>query len=91
MGFCVAKPARDEGSSRHCNDPASVARKERSALGSPGPRPPGRLATGLGPFREPRDRKDEGRALALPLFKNMTHPHIEWMLRINGLSTADGL
>ena len=39
----------------------------------------------------PRDRKDEGRALALPLFKNMTHPHIEWMLRINGLSTADGL
>ena len=39
----------------------------------------------------PRDRKDEGRAMALPLFKNMTHPHIEWMLRINGLSTADGL
>ena len=39
----------------------------------------------------PRDRKDEGRALALPLFKNMTHPHIEWMVRINGLSTADGL
>ena len=39
----------------------------------------------------PRDRKDEGRAMALPLFKNMTHPHIEWMVRINGLSTADGL
>jgi (S)-citramalyl-CoA lyase len=39
----------------------------------------------------PRDRKDEGRALALPLFKNITHPQIEWMVRINGLSTADGL
>ena len=39
----------------------------------------------------PRDRKDEGRALALPLFKNVTHPQIEWMARINGLSTADGL
>ena len=39
----------------------------------------------------PRDRKDEGRALALPLFKNITHPQIEWMVRINSLSTADGL
>ncbi len=39
----------------------------------------------------PRDRKDEGRSLALPLFKNITHPHIEWMVRINSLSTADGL
>ena len=39
----------------------------------------------------PRDRKNEGRALALPLFKNITHPHVEWMVRINGLSTADGL
>ena len=39
----------------------------------------------------PRDRKDEGRALALPLFKNMTDPHVEWMVRINGLSTPDGL
>ena len=39
----------------------------------------------------PRDRKDEGRALALPLFKNITHPHVEWMARVNSLSTADGL
>ena len=39
----------------------------------------------------PRDRKDEGRALALPLFKNITHPNVEWMARINSLSTADGL
>jgi (S)-citramalyl-CoA lyase len=39
----------------------------------------------------PRDRKDEGRALALPLFKNITHPQIEWMVRINSLSTAAGL
>ena len=39
----------------------------------------------------PRDRKDEGRSLALPLFENMSHPHIEWMVRINSLSTPDGL
>ncbi|MEO5862030.1 MAG: CoA ester lyase [Burkholderiales bacterium] len=39
----------------------------------------------------PRDRKDEGRSLALPLFNKMTHPHVEWMARINGLSTPDGL
>ena len=38
-----------------------------------------------------RSRKDEGRALTLPLFKNKTHPHIEQMVRINGLSTPDGL
>ena len=39
----------------------------------------------------PRDRKDEGRSLALPLFKKITHPHVEWMARINSLSTSDGL
>lgn len=38
-----------------------------------------------------RNRKDEGRALTLPLFKNKTHPHVEQMVRINGLSTPDGL
>lgn len=38
-----------------------------------------------------RSRKDEGRALTLPLFRNKTHPHVEQMVRINGLSTADGL
>ncbi len=38
-----------------------------------------------------RNRKDEGRALTLPLFKSKTHPHVEQMVRINGLSTPDGL
>ena len=38
-----------------------------------------------------RSRKDEGRALTLPLFENKTHPHVEQMVRINGLSTPDGL
>ncbi|HEX7952267.1 MAG TPA: CoA ester lyase [Burkholderiales bacterium] len=38
-----------------------------------------------------RSRKDEGRELTLPLFKDNTHPHVERMVRINGLSTPDGL
>ncbi len=38
-----------------------------------------------------RGRKDEGRALTLPLFGKDTHPHVEQMVRINGLSTPDGL
>jgi citrate lyase beta subunit len=38
-----------------------------------------------------RDRKDEGRALTLPLFRDDSHPHVEKMVRINGLSTPDGL
>lgn len=38
-----------------------------------------------------RNRKDEGRSLTLPLFKTRTHPHVEQMVRINGLSTPDGL
>src|SRR5262249_50171630 len=38
-----------------------------------------------------RNRKDEGRALTLPLFKGRSHPHVEQMVRINGLSTPDGL
>lgn len=38
-----------------------------------------------------RGRKDEGRALTLPLFRTDTHPHVEKMARINGLSTPDGL
>jgi citrate lyase beta subunit len=38
-----------------------------------------------------RGRKDEGRALTLPLFGKNTHPHVEQMVRINGLSTPDGL
>lgn len=38
-----------------------------------------------------RARKDEGRALTLPLFARNTHPQVEQMVRINGLSTPDGL
>src|SRR5258708_13068881 len=38
-----------------------------------------------------RSRKDEGRALTLPLFKSNTHPHVSQMVRINGLSTPDAL
>jgi (S)-citramalyl-CoA lyase len=38
-----------------------------------------------------RARKDEGRALTLPLFATNTHPHVEQMVRINALSTPDGL
>jgi citrate lyase beta subunit len=38
-----------------------------------------------------RGRKDEGRALTLPLFRTDTHPQVEKMARINGLSTPDGL
>jgi (S)-citramalyl-CoA lyase len=38
-----------------------------------------------------RDRKAEARALTLTLFGNPTHPHVEQMVRINALSTLDGL
>lgn len=37
------------------------------------------------------DRKDEGRAATLPLFRERTHRHVEKMVRINGLSTYHGL
>src|SRR5258708_27332755 len=40
---------------------------------------------------EEGSRKDEGRALTLPLFRTNTHPHVEQMVRINGLSTPDAL
>ena len=36
-------------------------------------------------------RKDEGRALALPLFREQSHPQVEKMARINSLSTVHGL
>jgi citrate lyase beta subunit len=39
----------------------------------------------------PLDRKDEGRGLALPLFAQDSHPHVERMARINALSTYHGL
>ncbi|HWQ40309.1 MAG TPA: CoA ester lyase [Burkholderiales bacterium] len=38
-----------------------------------------------------RDRKAEARALTLPLFQKHARADIELMLRINALSTADGL
>lgn len=37
------------------------------------------------------DRKAEARALTIPLFANSGHPHVEQMLRINALSTLNGL
>lgn len=37
------------------------------------------------------ERKDEGRALTLPLFTQASHPHVERMVRINALSTYHGL
>jgi citrate lyase beta subunit len=36
-------------------------------------------------------RKAEARELTMPLFKQDTHPHVERMVRINALSTPDGL
>jgi citrate lyase beta subunit len=36
-------------------------------------------------------RKDEGRALTLPLFQDDSHPQVEKMARINGLATLHGL
>ncbi len=38
-----------------------------------------------------RDRKPEARGLTFPLFRDKSHPQLEKMVRINGLSTADGL
>ena len=37
------------------------------------------------------DRKAEARALTLPLFRNPTHSHVEQLVRINSLSTINGL
>jgi (S)-citramalyl-CoA lyase len=36
-------------------------------------------------------RKDEGRALTLPLFEQQGHPHVEKMARINSIQTVHGL
>ncbi|KPK32269.1 MAG: citrate lyase [Betaproteobacteria bacterium SG8_40] len=36
-------------------------------------------------------RKSEARELTMPLFAGDSHPHVERMVRINGLSTPDGL
>lgn len=38
-----------------------------------------------------RDRKAEARSLTFPLFRSKSHPQVEKMVRINGLSTPDGL
>ncbi len=37
------------------------------------------------------ERKDEGRANTLPLFKEASHPQVERMMRINSISTYHGL
>ncbi len=39
----------------------------------------------------PLARKDEGRALALPLFRERTYPQVEYVARINSLATLHGL
>lgn len=39
----------------------------------------------------PLPRKEEARELTLPLFADGPHPHVETMVRINPLSTPDGL
>lgn len=39
----------------------------------------------------PLPRKKEARELSFPLFTEDTHPHVETMVRINPLSTTDGL
>ena len=36
-------------------------------------------------------RKAEAREMTMPLFADDTHPNVERMVRINGLSTPDGL
>jgi (S)-citramalyl-CoA lyase len=77
-----------------------VVRPRRSLLFVPGLRPdrfPKALESGADIVcvdmedAVARARKDEGRALTLPLFHNKTHPQVEQMVRINGLSTPDGL
>lgn len=39
----------------------------------------------------PLPRKQEARELTLPVFAEDTHPHVETMVRVNPLSTPDGL
>jgi citrate lyase beta subunit len=75
-------------------------RPRRSLLFVPGLRPD-RFAKALGSGADivcvdmedavALPRKDEGRALTLPLFEDPGHPNVEKMVRINGLSTAHGL
>src|SRR3954464_11514587 len=77
-----------------------VVRPRRSLLFVPGLRPD-RFAKALDSGADivcvdmedavARSRKDEGRALTLPLFRDKSHPHVEKMARINALSTPDGL
>jgi (S)-citramalyl-CoA lyase len=77
-----------------------VVRPRRSLLFVPGLRPD-RFAKALDSGADivcvdmedavARSRKDEGRALTLPLFRDKSHPHVEKMVRINALSTPDGL
>ena len=77
-----------------------VVRPRRSLLFVPGLRPD-RFAKALDSGADivcvdmedavARSRKDEGRALTLPLFRDKSHPQVEKMVRINSLSTPDGL
>lgn len=77
-----------------------IVRPRRSLLFVPGLRPD-RFAKALDAGADivcidmedavARSRKDEARELTLPLFANNTHSHVEQMVRINPLSTVDGL
>jgi (S)-citramalyl-CoA lyase len=81
-------------------DPAPLIRPRRSLLFVPGLRPD-RYWKALDAGADivcvdmedavALPRKDEGRAATLPLFKENTHPHVERMARINGISTVHGL
>lgn len=80
--------------------PVKNVRPRRSLLFVPGLRPD-RFAKALDAGADivcvdledavAQERKAEARSLTFPLFANSTHPQVEQMLRINALSTADGL
>jgi (S)-citramalyl-CoA lyase len=81
-------------------NPSRTIRPRRSLLFVPGLRPD-RFAKALDTGADvvcvdledavAQDRKAEARALTLPVFGRGTHAHVEQMLRINALSTLEGL
>ena len=80
--------------------PDNQIRPRRSLLFVPGLRPD-RFAKALDSGADivcvdiedavPLPRKQEARELTLPVFAEDTHPHIETMVRVNPISTPDGL
>ena len=81
-------------------DTGRVVRSRRSLLFVPGLRPD-RFVKALDSGADivcvdledavARNRKDEGRSLTLPLFAQRGYGHVEQMMRINALSTPEGL